>query len=1039
MRRNSCSITKHPVKKTALSLSIAAFIAPALAAAADKVTYVDHVLPIFRNTCLNCHNPDKKKAGLDLTTYQATMVGSENGPVIKPGQADASLLFKVCAQTEEPKMPPKGDKLSDSEMGLLKNWIAGFALETSSSKPAAVAQNQVAVAAVSLTKPDGPPPMPGDLPLEPLVRSKTNNAVTAMAASPWAPLVAIGGQKQVVLYNTELMQPCGVLPFAEGFPQVIRFSRNGQLLVVGGGLGGKSGKVLLWNVLTGERAGSVGDEVDQVLAADISPDHQYVALGGPAKVLKIFSTKDGKLLHTLKKHTEWITAVSFSPDGKFLASADRNGGVMVWEGATGKEYQALAGHKQAVTSLAFMPGVLASASTEGKITLWNVKEGNEIKSWNAHGGGVESIDFAPDGRLVSCGRDKLAKAWDQTGKNLFTSAEFTDIALRAALSNERVVAADWTGRIRAFGFDGKPVAELTANPPPIVDQLASAQKRLSEAEPAVPAAQKALADAEAKVVAEKTAAEQRAKDTQAAIDQLNAAIPSIEKRIGELKAQRDQMVTARDASKQAVEAASKLAQEKESIAATDLDAAKADLAAKTTALTDAVKKVEEAETELRNAEAKLATTRKETPPRLDELQKTAKETAATIAALSSGKPTAPAPAPTAVKDVARIAAAQKKVDELTAELANRREARSKHEQGTPAYDKANEAVQAIKPEIAKAEADFEAAQNAPPVVPAAAPAAPAKQHPLIEAIAAAKTALDQANAQLASAKADVARWNRAQSFMTVYRSANGYAELKAKYEDLVATAKDALMPAERVRTQIADLEKSATEAPEKLKQAEASLAQVIQARDAANKAIADTQALIAEKEKAATVDPKAVEAEIAAATKKLEELNAEIARRREARTKTTSGTPEYDKANEAVQAIKPDIASAEQTIAAAKAKLTPPATKPAPSPELVAAQETLKKVQAEAKIAADKVAPAEQAIAKLKQSQADEAKLLVELKQKAPEITKAATEAKAKAEQEAAALVNEVEKAKAEAQRIRADFDSKWPKPAGVNTASVTQ
>ena len=155
---------------------LAPLAAPTLAQ--DKITYVDHVLPIFRNSCNNCHNPDKKKAGLDLTTYGATMAGSENGPILKPGQADGSLLFKVCAQTEEPKMPPKGDKLTDAELALMKNWIAGFALETATSKPAAV-QNQVTLAAVSLTKPDGPPPMPGDLPLEPFVRPKANTAITA--------------------------------------------------------------------------------------------------------------------------------------------------------------------------------------------------------------------------------------------------------------------------------------------------------------------------------------------------------------------------------------------------------------------------------------------------------------------------------------------------------------------------------------------------------------------------------------------------------------------------------------------------------------------------------------------------------------------------------------------------------------------------------------------------------------------------------------------------------------------------------------------
>ena len=41
-----------------------------------KVTYNDHILPIFKNACLNCHNPDKKKAGLDLSTYQGASRGA---------------------------------------------------------------------------------------------------------------------------------------------------------------------------------------------------------------------------------------------------------------------------------------------------------------------------------------------------------------------------------------------------------------------------------------------------------------------------------------------------------------------------------------------------------------------------------------------------------------------------------------------------------------------------------------------------------------------------------------------------------------------------------------------------------------------------------------------------------------------------------------------------------------------------------------------------------------------------------------------------
>jgi hypothetical protein len=144
--------------------------------------------------------------------------------------------------TEEPKMPPKGDRLTDAELSMLEKWIAGQLLETANGKAVAAASNQVQVAAVSLERPAGPPPMPGDLPLEPFVRTARPNALTALGASPWAPLVAVGGQKQIILYNTETLEPLGILPFPEGFPAIIRFSRNGQLLLTGGGLGGKSGR-----------------------------------------------------------------------------------------------------------------------------------------------------------------------------------------------------------------------------------------------------------------------------------------------------------------------------------------------------------------------------------------------------------------------------------------------------------------------------------------------------------------------------------------------------------------------------------------------------------------------------------------------------------------------------------------------------------------------------------------------------------------------------------------------------------------------------
>src|SRR5688500_11280209 len=87
-------------------------------APAQKVTYQDHVLPIFRNSCLNCHNPDKKKAGLDLSTHAASLAGGDSNKAIVPGDPDSSLLYKLVMHVEEPKMPQKGDKLPQKELDL---------------------------------------------------------------------------------------------------------------------------------------------------------------------------------------------------------------------------------------------------------------------------------------------------------------------------------------------------------------------------------------------------------------------------------------------------------------------------------------------------------------------------------------------------------------------------------------------------------------------------------------------------------------------------------------------------------------------------------------------------------------------------------------------------------------------------------------------------------------------------------------------------------------------------------------------------------
>ena len=286
-----------------------------------------------------------------------------------------------------------------------------------------------------------------------------------MASSPWAPLVAVAGHRQVLLYRTTDHHLVGVLAFPEGLIYVLKFSRNGDLLLAGGGRGGQSGIAVAWDVKKGSRVFEVGKEYDVVLAADISPDHSQVALGGPGKVVRVYNTADGSLAQEVRKHTEWITAAEFSPDGVLVATGDRNNGLIVSEVNTGREFFDLRGHQAAITDVSWRldSNVLASSSEDGTVKLWEMENGGNIKSFGAHGGGVASVRFAKDGRLLTTGRDHMVRLWDQNGGKQREFEPFADLALEAVFTRDdsQVVAADWTGEIRAWDCEGRaPVGQL---------------------------------------------------------------------------------------------------------------------------------------------------------------------------------------------------------------------------------------------------------------------------------------------------------------------------------------------------------------------------------------------------------------------------------------------------------------------------------------------------------------------------------------------------------------------------------------------------
>ncbi|HUR27491.1 MAG TPA: DUF1549 domain-containing protein, partial [Planctomycetota bacterium] len=87
------------------------------------VLFETKVRPILVHRCEECH-ADDADGGLRLDTREGLMQGGESGPAIVIGDADASLLMQAIRHTHAKLvMPKKREKLPDSEIATLAEWI----------------------------------------------------------------------------------------------------------------------------------------------------------------------------------------------------------------------------------------------------------------------------------------------------------------------------------------------------------------------------------------------------------------------------------------------------------------------------------------------------------------------------------------------------------------------------------------------------------------------------------------------------------------------------------------------------------------------------------------------------------------------------------------------------------------------------------------------------------------------------------------------------------------------------------------------------
>ena len=95
-----------------------------------STVYAAAVQPILEDKCYSCHNNQKTKGDLNMTSVEKLLEGGKNGSVWKAGDADNSLMIQRVTLPEEHEdhMPPEGKpQLTTAEIALIHNWIASGA------------------------------------------------------------------------------------------------------------------------------------------------------------------------------------------------------------------------------------------------------------------------------------------------------------------------------------------------------------------------------------------------------------------------------------------------------------------------------------------------------------------------------------------------------------------------------------------------------------------------------------------------------------------------------------------------------------------------------------------------------------------------------------------------------------------------------------------------------------------------------------------------------------------------------------------------
>jgi mono/diheme cytochrome c family protein len=102
---------------------------PTLVSAQEAPVFESQIRPLLQKRCTECHGAKKQKGELRWDAKPFALKGGHDGPATVAGKtADSPIFKRITSSDEDTRMPPEGERLTETEIAAVKAWIESGAV-----------------------------------------------------------------------------------------------------------------------------------------------------------------------------------------------------------------------------------------------------------------------------------------------------------------------------------------------------------------------------------------------------------------------------------------------------------------------------------------------------------------------------------------------------------------------------------------------------------------------------------------------------------------------------------------------------------------------------------------------------------------------------------------------------------------------------------------------------------------------------------------------------------------------------------------------